>query len=624
VAEALQYHSVSSHHSPTKFARGGAMDWEHLPAKFLRFQGTPMLDLEDFSEPGKASRARSSSNASPSWLAQVLQEAFGLTAWRGQGGGQWALRANASSGALQPCEAYVLASEDAVPEWNGGGALFHYNPFWHALEVLCELPASLWASIEGQLPCGSALIAVTTIYWRNAWKYGDPGFRYTHQDVGHYIGALGFACAAEGARVALLEGLADDDIACLLGLRPGAPADDEQPQALLAVAPAGAGEIDARGFRAPWPLPVPFRNRAGCALRTGSHLSRANIQGHRACHKAFPLPPASPLWRSEPLRRPPVPCGNPEELQHCIRIRRSVRDYKVGRPLPLAHLWSVLRMTLPSSAPFDALPFSKPLVPMLLVFIHRVEGLAPGLYALCRDPSARPGWLRECAPQYEWQVVEAAKAAEIPLFRLQAPRDTRSMAESLSCGQDWAANGCAAFAILSEYAPLLREAGSWLYRRSHWEAGMIGQALYLGAESVGCGGTAMGCFFGPWTHKLLGIDGERLQDLEHFAFGHPLERERSRPTRPYAHLARLRALEDRDAVDSRSEEKALAQLRETTRGTCRGCGRVGAEGRLGTDDHRGQFFCGRCWTAWSPRARAAEAEEAKEDQEERRRMAGFM
>jgi len=60
----------------------------------------------------------------------------------------------------------VLADAGAVPGWEGGSTLFHYNPFWHALEVLCELPPLLWADIEGQLPAGAVLIVVTAIYWR--------------------------------------------------------------------------------------------------------------------------------------------------------------------------------------------------------------------------------------------------------------------------------------------------------------------------------------------------------------------------------------------------------------------------------------------------------------------------
>jgi len=260
-------------------------------------------------------------------------------------------------------------------------------------------------------------------------------------------------------------------------------------------------------------------------------------------------------------------------------------------------------------------------VPLLLLFVHRVVGLAPGLYAFCRD-AGRLDWLRACAPRYQWQPVEAAQAAALPLFRLQAPEDVQEAARALSCQQDWAAKGCVALAIFAEYKPLLRDYGPWMYQRAHWEAGIVGQALYLAAESVGCSGTAMGCFFGPWTHQTMCVDAEQLQDVEHFTIGYAIEDRRVQTIPPYAHLAAFRALADRDAVNTGNEDKALLELQQTTRGTCCACGRSGTEGRSGTDEFEGQFYCGRCWASWGPRVRAAEAEEAKEDEEEHLRTAG--
>jgi len=356
-----------------------------------------------------------------------------------------------------------------------------------------------------------------------------------HQDIGHYLGALGFACAAAGVQMTLLEHVTDDEIAGLVGLGTNSAADDEQPQALLALAPPGTSELDVCGFTAPRLLPVPFKNRAGRAARTGSQISSTNVQGHCACRKARLPPDDSRIWRRGPLLQPRMPFGTAEVLRRCIRVRRSAHDFDPGHRLPLARLFDVLHAVLPSAAPFHSLPFARPLAPLLLLFVHRVEGLSPGLYALCRD-AQRLAWLRGCAPRYEWQHLAAAEAVGLPLFQLQSPEDVRDAAKALSCQQDWAGNSCVAFAIFAEYEPLLREYGAWMYRRAHWEAGMVGQALYLAAESVGCSGTAMGCFFGPWTHQMTGIDAQKLQDVEHFTLGYALEDRRMQTIPPYAHL----------------------------------------------------------------------------------------
>ncbi len=69
-------------------------------------------------------------------------------------------------------------------------------------------------------PAGGAfLVALTSIHWREAWKYGERAFRYCQHDVGHAIGALRVAAslawvAADAA--AALVGCAH--VAALLGL----------------------------------------------------------------------------------------------------------------------------------------------------------------------------------------------------------------------------------------------------------------------------------------------------------------------------------------------------------------------------------------------------------------------
>lgn len=612
------------------------MDWAQQPPKFLRFPGTTMVDFDVIAnqKPARASpdaavhpalmqlfetpSASKPENISlelsgQDWLAHVLQESLGLTAWKGHGTSLWALRANASSGALQPCDAYVLADASAVRGWQGGPTLFHYHPLWHALEVLAEVPAALWEAITCQLPSGSALVAVTGFYWRNAWKYGDPGVRYVHQDIGHLLGAIGFAGTAAGARMTLLEGVVDDQIAALLGLNAGAPADDEQAHALLALAPPGASAcISARTFRLPAGHAVQFKNRAGRAVRTGSKVSETNVNGHAACRKLSAPSCDSPLWGHEQQVAPPVPFGGAAELRHCIAKRRSAHDFDVSWALPLSSLVKVLRAVMPTEAPFDALPFSRPLVPMLLMFAHRVDGLEKGLYALCRD-SSRLEWLKRCAPRYKWSAVGIDAA--VPLYLLDAPQDVREAAQALSCQQEWAGNSCVTFSIFAEYEPLLQEFGPWMYQRAHWEAGMVGQALYLGAEHVGCGGTAMGCFFGPWTHETLGIDAQQLQDLEHFTLGKAVEDTRVQTIPPYAHLKRFRALKDRDSINTGSEDKAITELHQSSVGDCLACSRRSVEGRTGTDDYAGQFYCGHCWASWDPKVAAALELEKKEDAE---------
>jgi hypothetical protein len=82
------------------------------------------------------------------------------------------------------------------------------------------------------------------------------------------------------------------------------------------------------------------------------------------------------------------------------------------------------------------------------------------------------------------------------------------------------------------------EQGPWWYRRLYWEAGSIGQVLYLEAEAAGFRGTGIGCFFDDLVHGVVGIEDERFQSLYHFTVGGPEEDLRLLTHPPYAHLER--------------------------------------------------------------------------------------
>ena len=58
-----------------------------------------------------------------------------------------------------------------------GALLAHYRPDKHALEVRGELPAPLASLLDDCLPPGGCLLALTSVPWREAWKYGERAYR---------------------------------------------------------------------------------------------------------------------------------------------------------------------------------------------------------------------------------------------------------------------------------------------------------------------------------------------------------------------------------------------------------------------------------------------------------------
>jgi hypothetical protein len=92
--------------------------------------------------------------------------------------------------------------------------------------------------------------------------------------------------------------------------------------------------------------------------------------------------------------------------------------------------------------------------------------------------------------------------------------------------------------MIAEFGATLRARGAWWYRRLFWEAGVLGQVLYLAAEAAGVRSTGIGCYFDDLFHDLLGLAGDGFQDLYHFTVGGPVEDRRLATHPPYAHLRR--------------------------------------------------------------------------------------
>ena len=72
--------------------------------------------------------------------------------------------------------------------------------------------------LASRYPHGSFVAGLSSIHWREAWKYGERAYRYCQHDVGHALGCLRIAAAALGWRLQLLDRTPDQAIAGLLGL----------------------------------------------------------------------------------------------------------------------------------------------------------------------------------------------------------------------------------------------------------------------------------------------------------------------------------------------------------------------------------------------------------------------
>jgi SagB-type dehydrogenase family enzyme len=258
----LRYHERTKHHF-NRFAPGpGALDWANQPDPFRRYEGAPLARLpllapdeepvspayEDLFTPGSVPAAPLTLPT----LSRLLEYSLALSAWKQAGHTRWALRMNPSSGNLHPTEGYVLVG--GIPELGALPGLFHYAPLHHGLERRADCPQVLFERLMRGFPPQAILVGLSSVYWREAWKYGERAFRYCQHDAGHAIGALRIAAATLGWSTRVLDAVADPTIDALLGLDREADfdgAERESAELLMAVGPGKLAEstVDAEAVQ---------------------------------------------------------------------------------------------------------------------------------------------------------------------------------------------------------------------------------------------------------------------------------------------------------------------------------------------------------------------------------------
>ena len=244
----MRYHERTKHHF-ARFAPGpGRLDWANQPDPFRRFEGAPLTRMPLLA-PGDEPRAPSydslyapgavaSAPVDLRALSRLLEYALALSAWKQAGGTRWALRVNPSSGNLHPTEGYVLVG--AIAGLGASPGLYHYAPREHGLERRADCPQVLFERLMRDFPPQAFLVGLSSVYWREAWKYGERAFRYCQHDAGHAIGALRIAAATLGWSALVLDGVADETIDALLGLDRGADfdgAERENAELVMAIGP---------------------------------------------------------------------------------------------------------------------------------------------------------------------------------------------------------------------------------------------------------------------------------------------------------------------------------------------------------------------------------------------------
>ena len=552
------YHQQTKHEF-NRYARSpGYLDWANQPDPFRRFHGAPLVSLphlrldEEPLSPSYETIFQASSIPSQSvtlnTLSRFFEYALSLTAWKEYNGTRWALRSNPSSGNLHPTEGYLFIGE--IPQLSLEPGLYHYAPKEHGLEHRWRVSSETAQLTLQHLPTEGFLVGLTSIHWREAWKYGERAFRYCQHDIGHAIGTMRIAAATLGWNMVILSGTSDETIEALLGLdrkEDFQESEREYPNLLAAVWPINV--------QSPPNMNVAFEKPSDQILLSGEWKGTANrlskdepVQWEiidevtKASRKtaqeseviAFPSL-STPQSSLDTKKNTPL-------AGKIIHQRRSAVAFDGHTGLSADRFFLMLQRIMPHGnlpiperpMPWDALPWN-PTVHLAL-FVHRIDGLSPGMYWLNRHPQKRhiSSFQSAMQKQFVWSIPENCPE-QLPLYLLEEG-DAKNLAMQISCGQEIARDSAFALGMIAEFDDSLETFGPWFYKRLFWETGLIGQILYLEAEAAGIRATGIGCFFDDPMHRMLGFHPHTTwQSLYHFTIGGPLDDGRLSTLPPYGH-----------------------------------------------------------------------------------------
>jgi len=494
-----EYHESTAHSVESLRRSPHALDWANMPNPFRHYEGVPLLDLPaDPPSPETPALGvlqgvpgATQIRDGPTFLSQLLFYSASISASKRvpSTGQRYALRVNPSSGNLHPTEFHFVTR--GVKDWPDG--LYHYRPSSHMAEQRAL------GNFEMR-PGGSSapiVFVLTSIAWREAWKYRDRAYRYCLHDIGHAWQALALAARAIGCDASAVGEFPDNDVAHLCRFH-----HDEWPMLILELRgtsiPLCDTVRDTVLMREPDPPEITWYGGQANQLSTENvvykqideiHDATNLSSGSRQSSHTSAVEPA-PIGVGEINLPPPVSSTRP--FGEVARMRRSALDFVGGaQSISLTQLSAILAAASQSlQADFAAARFIQ-----LYLYAHRVDGLEPGVYRL-------------------WP-----ERAQLELIK---SGDQRVAAAGLSLGQDLAANACVAFSMIGDLDRATRAYGDRGYRYAHFEAGAIGHRLYLAAEALGLGATGIGAFYDEQVHRYLNLTPERGRVVYHFAIGYPV------------------------------------------------------------------------------------------------------
>lgn len=506
------YHEVTKH-SQHRYARSlGYMDWDTQPNPFREYIGAKKillpLALDNPTPPyNMLSTKLPAAPLLKESISQLLQFSMAIAAYKSANGNSWAVRCNASSGNLHPTESYLILPP-LLEEQNNRSSVLHYAPKNHELEELVSFETDFWQ----ELPENSFLIALSSISWREVWKYGERAFRYVNLDVGHAWQSFLISAKLLGWELTRLDTIHSNDINTLLGLNQEKRFHEKELGDMLLVVSAQNVQSSLSIDRLLEALPLTYN---GVANKLSPSMYDWEI-----------IPSIEDATSTEQIAQPKdfythYSSTSQRASKNVILNRRSIHVMdKIRSHITKEEFFTLLKSV---SGSLDGKENSAHLVLM----VQRVEEFNEGIYIFVRNKRDRIALQESMHRGFLW------KECELKNLYLLEEREIQIASQAISCSQAIASDGAFSLGMLCNFAPQINEYGAHRYKELFWECGAVGQQLYLDATSMGLSGTGIGCFLDDMFHSMLGIKDNTFQSLYHFTVGRGYVDSRIQTQEPY-------------------------------------------------------------------------------------------
>ena len=341
-----RYHEFTKHTVEGLYSSSHRLDWALQTDPFRQYEGSSSVELPvemhvnhlglfetinrmhlaDTRSDTRLSEGEKPDELNLCSLSSLLYFSMSISAWKQIKGTEekWALRVNPSSGNLHPTEAHILLGE--MPGIEAGA--YHYCVKDHHLEKRANknILDLIWAALERSDEAPPLMLVLSSIFWREAWKYRDRAYRYCQLDLGHAAAAISLAAANLGWYAQLMAEFPDREISSCLGLDMD---NDEKPMLLIAIYPDWKNTVEVS------PGIPSASSPASCEIHDSSSRSTPEIASPTstrfACmgphYEASCVPPAASKQDSATL----IFTGHPNVLSSYVLKYASINSvYQAG------------------------------------------------------------------------------------------------------------------------------------------------------------------------------------------------------------------------------------------------------------------------------------------------------